>query len=109
GVVFSDSFIQDGFAQVTKVLVLGSAAVAIVLSLAYVRAERLERFEFPILIALSAVGMMLMVSAGDLITAYIGLEIQSLAAYVIASINRDSTRSTEAGLKYFVLGALSSG
>ena len=69
----------------------------------------LLRFEYPILVALSVVGMMVMVSAGDLMTLYMGLELQSLALYVIASIRRDSAKSTEAGLKYFILGALSSG
>ena len=69
----------------------------------------LLRFEFPLLVALSTVGMMVMVSAGNLIALYMGLELQSLALYVIASLRRDSIKSTEAGLKYFVLGALSSG
>ena len=67
------------------------------------------RFEYPVLIALAVIGMMVMVSAGDLMTLYMGLELQSLALYVVASIRRDSARSTEAGLKYFVLGALASG
>ncbi len=69
----------------------------------------LARFEYPILVALSAVGMMMMVSAGDLMALYVGLELQSLALYVIASFRRDGARSTEAGLKYFVLGSMSSG
>jgi NADH-quinone oxidoreductase subunit N len=72
-------------------------------------AEKFDRFEFPILIVLATLGMMLMVSANDMIALYMGLELQSLALYVVAAINRDSVRSTEAGLKYFVLGALSSG
>jgi NADH-quinone oxidoreductase subunit N len=75
----------------------------------YMRRRGLLRFEFPILVALATVGMMVMVSAGDLITLYMGLELQSLALYVIAALRRDSPKSTEAGLKYFVLGALSSG
>jgi len=75
----------------------------------YMSREGLLRFEFPLLVALAAVGMMLMVSAGDLITLYMGLELQSLSLYIIAAIRRDSVKSTEAGLKYFVLGALSSG
>ncbi len=75
----------------------------------YMSKRGLLRFEYPILVALSVVGMMMMVSAGDLMALYMGLELQSLALYVVASLRRDSARSTEAGLKYFVLGALSSG
>ena len=67
------------------------------------------RFEYPILVALAVVGMMVMVSAGDLMVLYMGLELQSLALYVVASLQRDDRKSTEAGLKYFILGALSSG
>src|SRR5437899_13088629 len=69
----------------------------------------IARFEFPVLILLATTGMMVMISANDLITLYVGLELQNLALYVVASFNRDSVRSSEAGLKYFVLGALSSG
>jgi NADH-quinone oxidoreductase subunit N len=75
----------------------------------YMRSRGLLRFEYPVLVALSVVGMMMMVSAGDLMSLYMGLELQSLALYVVASLRRDSLKSTEAGLKYFVLGALSSG
>ncbi len=92
-----------------KVLILIGSGVAIVLSAGYARKEKFERFEYPVLIVIATLGMMMMVSANDLITLYIGLELQSLAIYVVAAINRDSLRSTEAGLKYFVLGALSSG
>ncbi len=92
-----------------KVLALIGSGVAIVLSVGYARAERFERFEYPILIIIATLGMMMMISANDLIALYLGLELQSLALYVVAAINRDSIRSTEAGLKYFVLGALSSG
>jgi NADH-quinone oxidoreductase subunit N len=87
---------------------LGSGA-AIVMSMEFLRREGIDRFEFGILIVLSTIGMMVMISANDLIALYLGLELQSLAAYVIASFHRDNLRSTEAGLKYFVLGALSSG
>jgi NADH-quinone oxidoreductase subunit N len=73
------------------------------------KASRFDHFEYPILIVLATLGMMLMLSANDMIALYMGLELQSLALYVVAAINRDSVRSTEAGLKYFVLGALSSG
>ncbi|WP_275431265.1 proton-conducting transporter transmembrane domain-containing protein, partial [Klebsiella pneumoniae] len=73
------------------------------------RREGIDRFEFPVLVLLSATGMGIMISANDLIALYMGLELMSLALYVIASFHRDNERSTEAGLKYFVLGALSSG
>ena len=92
-----------------KVLALIGSAVAIVMSIGYARAQKFERFEYPVLIVIATLGMMMMISANDLIAVYLGLELQSLALYVIAAINRDSVRSTEAGLKYFVLGALSSG
>ena len=75
----------------------------------FMEREKIDRFEFPVLIVLATLGMFAMVSANSLIALYLGLELQSLALYVIAAFNRDSTRSTEAGLKYFVLGALSSG
>ncbi|MGC1505049.1 MAG: NADH-quinone oxidoreductase subunit NuoN [Sulfitobacter sp.] len=108
-VAFNGMFIEDGFARFAKVTILLSAAAVLVMSESYMRRRGLLRFEYPILVALSAVGMMMMVSAGDLMALYMGLELQSLALYVVASLRRDSVRSTEAGLKYFVLGALSSG
>ncbi|MFY0645716.1 NADH-quinone oxidoreductase subunit NuoN [Sulfitobacter geojensis] len=108
-VAFNGMFIEDGFARFAKVTILLSAAAVLVMSESYMRTRGLLRFEYPILVALSAVGMMMMVSAGDLMALYMGLELQSLALYVVASLRRDSARSTEAGLKYFVLGALSSG
>ncbi len=109
GITFAGMFITDPFAVFMKSLVLIGSALAIVLSLGYVRAEGFERFEYPILILLASVGMMMMISANDLISLYMGLELQSLPLYVLAAFKRDSTRATEAGLKYFVLGALSSG
>lgn len=105
----SGSFIQDGFSKVMKALVLLGSAATILLSRDYFQRAGIDRFEFPILVVLSTIGMMVMVSANDLIALYLGLELQSLALYVIASFHRDDLRSTEAGLKYFVLGALSSG
>src|SRR5690606_36128694 len=108
-VVYAGAYVMDPFARYMKLLAVIGSAVAIAMSVGYARAARFERFEYPILILLSTVGMGLMVSANDLITLYLGLELQSLALYVVAAINRDSVRSTEAGLKYFVLGALSSG
>ncbi|MEX6507513.1 NADH-quinone oxidoreductase subunit NuoN [Jiella sp. M17.18] len=109
GVAFGGSFLLDPFAAFMKILVLIGSAAAVIMSVGYAESERFNRFEFPVLIVLSTTGMMMMVSAGDMITLYLGLELQSLAIYVLAAINRDSVRSTEAGLKYFVLGALSSG
>jgi NADH-quinone oxidoreductase subunit N len=102
-------FIDDAFSRFAKVMILFSAAAVLLMSQEYMERRGLLRFEYPILVALSVVGMMVMVSAGDLMTLYMGLELQSLALYVIASIRRDSAKSTEAGLKYFILGALSSG
>ena len=108
-VAFNGMFISDGFARFAKIAILLSAASVLVMSEGYMKKRGLLRFEYPVLVALSVVGMMMMVSAGDLMLLYMGLELQSLALYVVASLRRDSTKSTEAGLKYFVLGALSSG
>ena len=108
-VAFNGSFIDDGFSRFAKVLILLSASAVLLMSEGYMARRNLLRFEYPVLVVLSAIGMMMMVSAGDLITLYMGLELQSLALYVIAALRRDSVKSTEAGLKYFVLGALSSG
>ncbi len=108
-VAFGGMFIDDAFARFAKVTVLLSAAAVLLMSEGYMQRRGLLRFEYPLLIALAAVGMMMMVSAGDLIALYMGLELQSLSLYVVASLRRDSVKSTEAGLKYFVLGALSSG
>lgn len=108
-IAFGGMFVDDGFARFAKVVILLSAAAVLVMSEGYMERRGILRFEFPLLIALAAVGMMMMVSAGDLMALYMGLELQSLALYVVASLRRDSARSTEAGLKYFVLGALSSG
>jgi NADH-quinone oxidoreductase subunit N len=108
-VTLGGSFIVDGFAKFMKVLMLIASASAIVLSTDFLRRERIDRFEYPILIVLSTIGGLMLISANDLIALYLGLELLSLASYVIASFDRDNLRSTEAGLKYFVLGALSSG
>jgi NADH-quinone oxidoreductase subunit N len=102
-------FVADGFGIFMKELVLIGAALSIVMSLRFNERERIARFEYPVLVLLSTTGMMVMISANDLISLYIGLELQNLALYVIAAFQRDQVRSTEAGLKYFVLGALSSG
>lgn len=106
---FNDLFINDGFGDFMKVLVLVAAALTLVISFGYIRREQMDHFEYPVLIVFAVVGMLMMVSANDLISLYVGLELQSLALYVIAAFRRDTLRSSEAGLKYFVLGALSSG
>jgi NADH-quinone oxidoreductase subunit N len=106
---FGGSFVVDDFARFLKLLALTGSAVAILMSLDWLAAEARRMFEYSILILLSTVGMMMLISAGDLIALYLGLELMSLALYVVAASDRDSLRSTEAGLKYFVLGALSSG
>src|SRR5262245_30545973 len=108
-VTFGGSFIVDGFARFLKLLALAGSAAAILMSSNYLALEKRQTFEYSILILLSTTGMMMLISAADLIALYLGLELMSLALYVVAAINRDSVRSTEAGLKYFVLGALSSG
>jgi len=106
---FYGMFVTDAFAVFMKALVLVGSAVSIIMALRYNEEHAIARFEFPVLILLATTGMMVMISANDLITLYLGLELQSLALYVVASFDRDSVRSTEAGLKYFVLGALASG
>jgi NADH-quinone oxidoreductase subunit N len=103
------SFVVDSFAKFMKALTLIGAAASIVMSTDYLKREGINRFEFPILIVLSTIGMLMVISANDLIALYLGLELLSLSSYVIAAFHRDDVRSTEAGLKYFVLGALSSG
>jgi NADH-quinone oxidoreductase subunit N len=105
----SGLFVVDGFSTFIKLLCLVAAALAILMSLDFLRAEKIERFEYYVLILLATTGMMVMASANDLMTLYLGLELQSLALYVVAAFARDNLRSTEAGLKYFVLGALASG
>jgi len=106
---FGGSFIVDSFARFLKLLALIGSAVAIIMSLDFLNSLHERRFEYAVLIVLATVGMLVMISAGDLIALYLGLELMSLPLYVVAAIDRDNVRSTEAGLKYFVLGALSSG
>jgi NADH-quinone oxidoreductase subunit N len=106
---FHDAFVSDGFSRFAKLLILGAAAFSILLAEEFFARLKLSRFELPVLILLATLGMMLMVSASNFLSLYMGLELQSLALYVLAAFNRDHLRSTEAGLKYFVLGALSSG
>jgi len=106
---FGGSFVVDPFARFLKLLALTGSAGAILMSFDYLAREKLQKFEYPVLILLSTTGMLMLISAADLIALYLGLELMSLALYVVAAINRDSARSSEAGLKYFILGALSSG
>ena len=106
---FADMFVIDVFAVFSKSLVLVAAAFGILMSRDFMERHHIARFEFPILILFAALGMMLMISANDLISLYVGLEMQSLSLYVMAAIQRDDERATEAGLKYFVLGAVASG
>ena len=108
-VTFNGLFVTDGFATFMKVLVLLGSALAIIMSQRYLRREQMARFEYPVLFIFATLGMMMMISANDLIALYLGLELQSLSLYVVAAFRRDTVRSSEAGLKYFVLGALSSG
>jgi len=102
-------FVTDAFARFGKLLILAGAALSLILSLDYNARQNIARFEFPVLIMLSAVGMMVMASSSNLMTLYMGLELQSLAIYVLAAFAREELRSSEAGLKYFVLSALASG
>lgn len=108
-VAFGGLFIADPFAVFFKTLILISVAMALYMSQDYLARHGIARFEYAVLVLFATVGMMMMVSAGNLMSLYLGLELQSLALYVIASFQRDDQRSTEAGLKYFVLGALASG
>ncbi len=109
GTAFGGLFVTDGFTRFMKALVLLGALFTIAMSLRYVERENMFRFELPVLMVFATLGMLMMVSANDLISLYLGLELQSLALYVLAAFRRDTLRSSEAGLKYFVLGALSSG
>jgi NADH-quinone oxidoreductase subunit N len=108
-VTFGGLFVTDAFAIFFKTLVLIASALAIIISQDYLKQQGMARFEYAILILFATVGMMLMISANDLISLYLGLEMQSLALYVLAAFQRNDSRSTEAGLKYFVLGAMASG
>ena len=106
---FNGAFRADGFSILFKVCILLSAAIVLAMSKDYLERSNLLNYEYSALICLSIVGMMIMVASTNLMSVYLGLELQSLALYVIAAFRRDSLKSTEAGLKYFVLGALSSG
>jgi NADH-quinone oxidoreductase subunit N len=107
--VFGGSFVVDDFSRFVKLLMLAGSAGALFLALDFLRKAGRGKFEYPVLVLLASVGMMMIISSGDLIALYLGLELMSLSLYVLAAFDRDNARSTEAGLKYFVLGALSSG
>ena len=109
GVTFYGAFADDAFTRFMSALALIGSLVTLLLSVEFMRKERIGGFEFPILILLSTLGMLMLISANDFIALYLGLELMSLSLYVIAAYRRDDLRATEAGLKYFVLGALSSG
>jgi NADH-quinone oxidoreductase subunit N len=109
GLGYHGQFVSDAFSSFVKLLILAGAALSLILSLDYNRKNHIARFEFPVLMLLSVTGMMVMASASNMMTLYLGLELQSLALYVLAAFARDDLRSSEAGLKYFVLGALASG
>lgn len=108
-VTFSGGFVSDSFAKFVKVIAFLASAAALLMGMTFFKESRIVRFEFPVLVLMASVGMGMMISANDLIAVYVGLELMSLSLYVTAAIDRDNIRSTEAGLKYFVLGALSSG
>ncbi len=107
--VFDGAYVDDAFSRFVKGLTLSASMVTILLSTDFMRRARLDKFEYPILILLATLGMLLLISADNLIALYLGLELMSLALYVVAAFARDDARASEAGLKYFVLGALSSG
>jgi len=109
GMVFNGAFVSDSMSVYAKVAIYLASALAVVLGDGWTRRNGIARFEYPVLIVLAAVGMGMMASAGDLMSLYVGVELQSLALYVLAAFHRDNGRASEAGLKYFVLGSLSSG
>ena len=108
-IAFDGLYIADGFSAFLKVLILGAAAASMLLALPYLSEAKTGRFEYPVLLMLATLGMCMMVSANDMLSLYVGLELTSLASYVLAAFHRGESRSSEAGLKYFVLGALASG
>jgi len=107
--IFADSFIRDSYGNFIKILIIISTIFILYSSQVFIKENKIAKFEYPIIILLSILGMFFMVSSNDLILFYLGLELQSLSLYVLAAIDRDNTRSTESGVKYFILSALSSG
>lgn len=108
-VVLDGAFVDDGFGRFMKVLTLGGSLITLIMSQDFLAHEKINKFEFPVLVLLSTLGMLMLISAAGLIALYLGLELMSLALYVLAAFHRENIRASEAGLKYFVLGALSSG
>ena len=108
-VIFDGAFIDDAFGRYMKALALLGAIVCLIMSSEFLERENIALFEFPVLVLLSTLGILMLISANGLIALYLGLELMSLALYVLAAFHRDNIRASEAGLKYFVLGALSSG
>jgi NADH-quinone oxidoreductase subunit N len=106
---FSDSFIKNPYVDFIKILILLSTIIVLNMSQSFIRDNKISKFEYPIIVMLSLLGMFFMLSSNDLIIFYLGLELQSLSLYILAAIDRDNIRSTESGIKYFVLSALSSG
>lgn len=106
---FGTMFVDNAFTTFVKLILVASAALSVLLAMRFNRDNKTDRFEYSVLVVFATIGMMMMVSASDFLALYVGLELQSLALYVLAAFNRDNARSSEAGLKYFVLGALASG
>ena len=109
GFAYHGTIVADGFSRFTSILILSAAVLTAVLSIDYNERERVARFEFPVLLGFSTLGMLVMTQAENLMTAYLGLELQSFSIYILCAFSREQIRSAEAGLKYFVLGALASG
>src|SRR5690606_32060424 len=109
GIIFNGLFISDAFSRYMKLIVIGGAVLALLLARNSSEQHGVHKYEYSVLAVLATLGMLIMVSANDLMSLYVGLELQSLSLYVMAAIKRDDPRASEAGLKYFVLGALSSG
>ncbi|MFN7176900.1 MAG: proton-conducting transporter membrane subunit, partial [Thermaurantiacus sp.] len=106
---WNDLYVADGFSAYLKVLILIGASVSVLLALPHLKRLESARFEYPVLIVLATLGMFILVSANNFLSLYVGLEMVALASYVLAAFHRNDMRSSEAGLKYFVLGALASG
>ena len=107
--IFNNSFVLDEFSSFIKILILVSSFFVLIMSKKYIKDIKNNKFEYPVIMLIAILGMFFMVSSNDLILFYLGLELQSLSLYILASIDRDNLRSSEAGIKYFVLSALSSG
>ena len=107
--LFSDSFISNSFTSFFKILILTGTFFVLIITQSFIKNKKIDNFEYPLVLLLSILGMFIMISANDLILFYLGLELQSLALYILASLDRDNLKSNESGLKYFILSALASG